>query len=203
MEPGFWQGTVEMAMENEAEKLFSRRAGIAAVALVAVFAGLLWLEGRPGWCKYGFGFWSAAWTHCTSQNLADPYSLTHFLHGVLFFWMLRPLAGRIGLPWRLVAALVLEIGWELLENSPWVIEKYRQDTASLDYTGDSIVNSLGDVAATMLGFAFASRVNWKVALVVLVVVEVGLVFFIRDSLTLNVVMLFWSPEAVKAWQLGG
>jgi hypothetical protein len=125
------------------------------------------------------------------------------LHGVLFFWLLRPFASRIDLRWRLVAALVLEVGWELLENSPWVIERYRQDTASLDYTGDSIVNSLTDAVATIVGFVFASRVSWKVALAMFVVVEIGLAIFVRDNLTLNVFMLFFRLESLKDWQLHG
>jgi hypothetical protein len=190
-------------MKNADQKLFSRGSLPAIAGVFAVFGGLLVLEGRPGWCKYGLGFWSAAWSHCTSQHFLDPYSLTHVLHGVIFFWLLRPFAGRVGLHWRLIGALMLEVGWELLENSPWVIERYRQQTASLDYTGDSIVNSLGDVVSTIVGFAFASRVTWKVALALFVVVELGLLYFVRDNLTLNVVMLFFPLESLKEWQLGG
>src|SRR5678815_3921017 len=103
-------------MKNDAKTLFSARTLLVGAGIVALFGGLLWLEGRPAWCKYGLGFWSAAWTHCTSQDIFDPYSLTHFLHGVIFFWMLRPLASRVELRWRLVGALVLEVVWELVEN---------------------------------------------------------------------------------------
>jgi hypothetical protein len=163
---------------------------------------LLYLEGRPGWCKYGLGLWTAAWTHCTSQHFLDPYSLTHILHGIIFYWLLRPFASKLALHWRLIAAMVLEIGWELLENSPWVIERYRQQTASLDYTGDSILNSVGDVLSTVIGFAFASQFSWKTAAGVFVVVEVALLYFIRDNLTLNVFMLFFPLESLKEWQLG-
>src|SRR6476620_5510195 len=190
-------------MKNVGQKLFSAGTLLAAAGILVIFGGLLFVEDRPAWCKYGLGFWSAAWSHCTSQHIFDPYSLTHVLHGVIFFWLLRPFAGRVGLHWRLVGALILEIGWELLENSPWVIERYRQDTASLDYTGDSIVNSFGDVVATLVGFAFASRVTWKVALVVFVVVELGLAYFVRDNLTLNVFMLFFPLESLKQWQMHG
>lgn len=189
-------------MENGDRRLASGRTLACGAGIVAAFGAMLWLEGRPAWCKYGLGLWSAAWTHCTSQHVFNPYSLTHVLHGVIFFWILRPFAARVEFRWRLVAALLLEIAWELVENSPWVIERYRQDTASLDYTGDSIVNSLGDVASTVVGFVFASRVSWKVALVIFVVIEVGLAYFVRDNLTLNVFMLFWPLESLKAWQLG-
>ena len=190
-------------MKNDDQRMFSGSTLLAAAGVFLIFGGLLYLEGRPAWCKYGLGFWTAAWSRCTSQHLFDPYSLTHVLHGIIFFWLLRPFASRIGLPWRLIGALILEAGWELLENSPWVIERYRQGTASLDYTGDSFVNSFGDVLATIVGFAFASRVSWKAALAVFVVVELGLAYFVRDNLTLNVFMLFFPLESLKEWQLQG
>src|SRR5688500_19002496 len=122
-------------MKNTAEKLFSGRTLLTAAGILLVFGGLLYLEDLPAWCKYGLWFVNAAWRRCTSQRLLASYSLPHVLHGIIFFWLLRPFASRVGLHWRLVGALILEIGWELLENSPWVIERYRQDTASLDYTG--------------------------------------------------------------------
>jgi hypothetical protein len=84
-----------------------------------------------------------------------------------------------------------------------VIERYRQQTASLDYTGDSVVNSLADVVSTIVGFVIASRVSWRVALAVFVVVELGLLYFVRDNLTLNVLMLFFPLESLKEWQLRG
>jgi hypothetical protein len=106
------------------------------------------------------------------------------------------------LQWRMLTAVVIEIAWELLENSPWVIERYRQQTASLDYTGDSILNSIGDVISTIVGFAFASQFSWKVAVATYVAVELVLLFTIRDNLTLNVLMLFFPVESIKLWQLG-
>jgi hypothetical protein len=182
--------------------LFTRRTVAAVSALAIVFIGLLLLEARPWWCKYGIGLVTGAWEHCTSQHFFDPYSLTHALHGIIFYWALRPFATKMPLHWRLVTAVVIEIAWELLENSPWVIERYRQQTASLDYTGDSILNSVGDVISTITGFAFASQFSWKVALAVFVVVELALLVFIRDNLTLNVIMLFFPLESLKQWQLG-
>ena len=131
----------------EAEKTpFSWRSLAVVLVMVGVFGGLLYLEGRPGWCKYGLTLWTSAWTHCTSQNILDPYSLSHVLHGVIFYWLLRWVGPRIPLRWRLVLAMLIEVAWELIENSPWVIERYRQQTASLDYTGDSTVNSMSDLA---------------------------------------------------------
>jgi hypothetical protein len=188
-------------MTEAVKKPFTQCSLMAVAALFLAFAGFLVLEGRPTWCKFGLGFWSAAWTHCTSQHLFDPYTLSHVLHGIIFYWLLRPLAKQIDLHWRLVAALVLEIGWELIENSPWVIERYRQQTASLDYTGDSIINSFGDAFATIAGFYFASRFSWKAAVIVFVVFELWALYLARDNLTLNVLMLFFPLESIKAWQL--
>ena len=72
--------------------LFTRRTLVATVALTIVYVALLYLESRPWWCKYGLGLWTAAWTRCTSQHFLDPYALTHVLHGVLFYWLLRPVS---------------------------------------------------------------------------------------------------------------
>lgn len=188
-------------MSTQVNPLLTRRTALAALVLLFVFLGFLWLEGRPAWCGSGLALWSAAWSHCTSQNIFDPYSMTHVLHGVIFFWLLRPLAGRVPLGWRLVAAMGLEIGWELLENSPWIIARYRQDTAAFDYTGDSIVNSLGDVAATVAGFAFAARFEWQASIALFVIFEVTMLWLSHDNLTLNILMLLWPIEAVKTWQL--
>jgi hypothetical protein len=190
-------------MSEPVRSLFTRRTLLAAFALTLAFVGLLYLESRPWWCKQGLGFWSAAWNPCTSQHFLDPYALTHVLHGMIFYWLLRPIAAQISPSWRLIAALALEMGWELLENSPWVVERYRQDTAALDYTGDSIINAIGDVVATAIGFALASQVSWKASLALFVVLELGLLYFIRDNLTLNLVMLVFQFESLKEWQLGG
>src|SRR5687767_13224397 len=109
-------------MHDAEKRLFTRRTAIVAVVLIALFAVVLALEGRPAWCKYGLGLWTGAWTHCTSQHLSDPYTLSHVLHGIIFYWILRPFASKLPLHWRMSVALAVEIGWELLENSDWVIE---------------------------------------------------------------------------------
>lgn len=190
-------------MPDAEKNLFSKQSLTALGAIVAVFAGLLVWENRPLWCKYGFAVWTGAWTHCTSQNLLDPYSLSHILHGIAFYWLLRVMGPRIELHWRLVAAAGIEVGWELLENSAWVIERYREQTAALDYSGDSIVNSLSDVLMAAIGFGLAARVSWKAAVIVFVVFELTMLYIARDNLTLNVLMLFTPLEAVKQWQMRG
>jgi hypothetical protein len=194
---------------NEISKLdraawpFTRGSLIVAIGLTLTFWGVLYLEGRPGWCKYGIGFWSAAWQHCTSQHLSDPYTLSHVLHGIVFYWLLWPLAGKLNLAWRMIVGMAIEVGWEVLENSPWVIERYRQQTASLDYTGDSMLNAMGDLLATVVGFYFASRVSWKLAVAVFIVFELWALYMARDGLILNVIMLFFPLESLQEWQMQG
>jgi hypothetical protein len=189
-------------MPEPLRSLFTRRTALAAIVLTFLFLVVLWATNRPLICKTGIGFWTGAWSHCTSQHFLDPYSLTHVLHGIIFFWLLQLLVPKVALHWRLLIAIAVEIGWELVENSSWVIERYRQSTVSLDYSGDSILNSIGDLLTMIFGFAIASQFSWKVAAAVFVVVEVGLLLTIRDNLTLNVLMLFVPIETIKQWQLG-
>ena len=184
---------------DESRTLFTWRSLLAGVAMLVVVVVILRLEGRIAWHTDGLGLWSAAWTNTTSQHFVDPYTLSHFLHGVIFYWALRPL--KLALQWRLIAALGLELAWELLENSPPIIERYRAQTASLDYAGDSILNSLGDVLACVAGFALASRFSWKIAIAAFVVAELVALYLARDNLTLNVLMLTYPLDAVANWQL--
>ncbi|MEX2317613.1 MAG: DUF2585 family protein [Pirellulales bacterium] len=190
-------------MSESDRTLVTRRSLLLALAIMAAFTGALVLENRPGWCKQGLGVWAPAFTHCVSQHLFDSYTFSHVLHGVIFYWLLVTLAGKAPLPWRMVAAIGLETGWELIENSPWIIAYYRDNTASLDYAGDSIVNSLCDVMASIAGFVFASRFSWKVAILTFVVLELWALYLARDNLTLNILMFLFQLEAIKEWQLRG
>jgi hypothetical protein len=190
-------------MSQPREALFTRRTLLIAATLTGLFVLVHYFTGRPLWCEHGLGLWAGAWDHCTSQHVFDPYTLSHVLHGVVFYWLLQPLAHKITLPSRMTAALALEVGWELLENSPWVIERYRQQTAALGYFGDSIVNSLADVLVTVPGVAFAACFSWKASVALYLVFELLLLFTARDNLTLNVLMLFFPIEAIKQWQLPG
>ncbi len=188
-------------MQDATGKLSTRHNSLVAGSLLLAFVLLLRAEGRILWCKSGIGLWSAAWTPCTSQHLLDPYTLSHVLHGVLFYWLLRPFAKQISLQWRLVLALLAETAWELLENSPLIIERYRNDTAALDYFGDSILNSLADVGASIVGFIFAARFRWWKSILLFVVFELWALYLAKDNLTLNIVMLLFPSEAIKNWQL--
>lgn len=160
--------------------------------------------GRIPWCECGLGLWtSEAWSSETSQMLADPYTFSHVLHGILFFWLVRWMWPRFSLRRLLVISLLIEVGWELFENSLFIIERYRANTASLDYFGDSVLNSLGDLLAALLGFWLAHRLRWKAALVLFVVVELVMLWLYRDNLTLNVLMIVWPLGAIKEWQIAG
>jgi len=184
------------------ERMLTTRAVGMTLALVGVFVIVLRLMGRQFLSDSGFGIWTGAWTKNTSQWIADPYTTSHVLHGVLFYWLLLPLRRWLSVEYRFVVAGLIEAGWEILENSPVIIDRYRTATASLDYYGDSILNSAFDLAAALLGFWLAWRCGWKWMVLLIVLVELLMLYFVRDNLTLNVLMLVSPSEAIKAWQTG-
>ena len=175
------------------------------VAILVVDAVVMLAMGRHVVCECGVvSLWSGdVWSNQNSQQLADAYSFTHVTHGVLFFWLLWPLSGGVPLWVRRAIALAIESGWELFENTDFVIQRYREATVSLDYNGDSVLNSVGDVSFCLVGFWLAARLPWRYALAGVVATELVLTFWIRDSLLLNVVMLLYPIAAIKAWQLAG
>ena len=183
--------------------VFTRNIAIACAVLLAVVALLLRLMGREFASDSGLGFWTGAWTENTSQWIADPYSTSHILHGVFFYWMLWPLRHRLSVGVRSVVSMAVESSWELLENSPIIIERYRANTASLDYFGDSIMNSCCDILCALAGYWLAWRFGWKWMITLIVTVELAMLFFVRDNLTLNILMLIYPSEAIKQWQTGG
>jgi hypothetical protein len=165
---------------------------------------ILHLMGRIPWYEGGIGLWT--WSpaaHQTSQLFGDPYSFSHILHGIIFFWFLFLFRKKLPLEVRFLIAMVIEIAWEIWENTPFIIDRYRTATISLDYYGDSILNSVGDLTFCLLGFWFASKFSWKWSLTVLIIIELVMLYFIRDNLTLNILMLAYPIEAVRTWQAGG
>ncbi len=191
------------AKSGPAERLFTGPVMAMLGALLVVHALTLHVMGRIVWCKCGFGLWtSEAWGSETSQMLADPYSATHVLHGILFYAGLWLAAPRVSLRTRFLVAVLVEVAWEVFENTPFVIDRYRAATASLDYTGDSVLNSIGDVLSAILGFWLAARLSWKWTLALVIVTELVLLVTIRDNLTLNIVMILYPVEAIKQWQMG-
>ena len=181
------------------------RITLAVVAILGLTAGIELAMGRLPFGPDGrFGLWeSNIWSSEQSQRFADPYSISHIVHGLLFYGLLWLAARRVPLRYRFLAAVLLEAGWELLENSPLIINRYRAVTISLGYVGDSVLNSVSDVLMMSLGFLLASR--WRVwaSVAFVVAMEVGMLFWVRDNLTLNIIMLVHPIEAIKTWQMGG
>jgi hypothetical protein len=178
------------------------RVALAVTAITAMLVLVVRLEGRVWFCECRtLLFWIAdAYSSHTSQHLLDPYTLSHVQHGLLLYWGLVWLAPRWSWQARLVAATAIEAAWEILENSEFVVNRYREATAALGYTGDSVVNSLGDLLACVLGFAIAGKIGWRWTAAIYVAVELTMLWWIRDSLLLNVLMLFYPVEAIKEWQ---
>jgi len=183
----------------------SRRAWLLAVAILATAAAILLAMGRNPICTCGaIDLWVGQRDNPrTSQMLADWYSLSHIVHGLLFYVLLWLLARRSPVEWRFLTALTIETGWELIENTPMVIDRYRATTAALGYTGDSILNSLSDIAMMGFGFVAARRLPVWAAVALVIVLELIPLAVIRDNLTLNIWTLLAPNPAVQAWQVGG
>ena len=171
---------------------------LAAVTFQLHYQGRLWL------CSCGrFLLWVGdARSSDTSQHLFDPYSFTHVLHGFVFCWLIGWLAPRLWWAWQLWLAVAAEAVWEVIENSDFVIQRYREGAGARGYFGDTVVNSLGDIMMCAFGFVLARYLGFVRSLVLFVTVEVVLLFWIRDSLVLNVVMLIYPVEGIKQWQAG-
>jgi hypothetical protein len=171
--------------------------------LIATTLVLYW-EGRRWWCAVG-DLWPVsmdAWGKHNSQHLFDPYSLTHVEHGILLCGIVLLVCPRLSQGWAFCLATALECLWEVIENSSFVIDRYRMTTAALGYTGDTITNALGDVVSCMLGYYLARCIGfWRSAWIVLIT-EVVLLIWIRDNLSLNILMLAWPIEAISTWQAG-
>jgi hypothetical protein len=177
---------------------------LAFALTIAVTIVLLRVQGRLWICECGqVRLWvSEAQGANTSQHLFDPYSFTHVLHGFLFFWLIAWLLPRLRGGWQLWLAIAVEAAWEVVENSEFIIRRYREATAARGYFGDTIVNSLGDILACGLGFLLARYLGVRRSVLVFLIVEVLLVIWIRDSLLLNILMLLFPIEAIKRWQAG-
>ncbi len=143
-----------------------------------------------------------AFSNENSQQLLDPYSFSHFLHGVIFFFILKYAFRNFSLESRFVASVMMEGCWEMLENSAIIINRYRDATAALGYNGDTIYNSYGDLLSCSIGFIVARYVGLKWSILLFIAIELICLFWIKDNLTLNVIMLIYPIEGIKDWQLG-
>lgn len=177
--------------------------------IVAVITGAIFMlhnQGRIWWCRWDTPvyLWSGdAWGTHNSQHLFDPYSFTHILHGLGFYGLLRLIFRRqSSFAWLLFFAVLAESAWEVLENSNSVIERYRAATISLQYFGDSVTNSFGDIVCCGIGVFIAHKLSFRLSLALFIVTEIVLIFWIHDSLLVNIIMLIYPIEAIKSWQTG-
>jgi len=173
--------------------------------MFAAAAAILLAMGRNPICTCGqVDLWIGARdSPRTSQMLADWYSLSHIVHGLLFYAALWLIWRRAPVEWRFLAALLIEATWEVVENTPFVIDRYRTATAALGYNGDSVINSVSDILMMCLGFFVARKIPVWASILLLFVLEIVPLFVIRDNLTLNVWMLLAPSDALRAWQAGG
>jgi hypothetical protein len=178
-----------------------RRAWRLVLGLLVLTAVLLLAMGRDPICACGYvRLWGGVTGPENSQHLTDWYTPSHVLHGFIFYAVMWVLVPRLAFEERMVGAVILASTWELVENTSWLIERYRGTTVSLDYNGDSVINSMTDIGFMMVGFWLASRLPVKAVLFLAVAVEATTLVVIRDSLILNIVMLLWPVEAVLDWQ---
>jgi hypothetical protein len=183
----------------------ARRTAIAASLIILAVAAIELAMGRNPICTCGaVDLWVGVRdSPRTSQMLADWYSFSHVAHGLLFFAFLWLVARRTPIAWRFLAALVIECAWEVTENTPMVIDRYRATTAAIGYSGDSIVNSVSDVLMMCLGFLAARKLPVWGSVLLLIALELIPLAVIRDNLTLNIWALLAPNAAVQAWQAGG
>jgi len=177
---------------------------LAILGIAVVMAAVLLAMGRVPMCTCGsIKLWHGVVNSAeNSQHIADWYTPSHIVHGLLFFGATYWLLPRRSLGFRAVVASLVEAAWEIVENTPMVIGRYRDATMALGYTGDSVVNSVSDLAAMLLGFALASRLPVWTSVLLVLALELAALLAIRDNLTLNVLMLLLPTDAVRNWQAG-
>ena len=178
------------------------RAAVAALLLLIAVVGILLAMGRPAICACGeVALWGSAGPR-QSQMLADWYSPSHVVHGFLFYAALHWIARGWSVERRFLVALFVEAAWEIVENTPAVIDRYREATIALGYSGDSILNNLSDIGMMALGFLAARKLPAWMSLLIVLALEIVPLVVIRDNLTLNVWMLLAPNDAILAWQAG-
>lgn len=180
-----------------------RRVVPAALLILLAAAGILWAMGRPPVCTCAeVALWGPVGS-TQSQMLADWYSPSHFIHGLIFYALLWLAWGQARVEHRLLVALAVEAAWEILENTPMVIDRYREATTALGYGGDSIVNSISDIVMMALGFLAARRLPLRASIALAIGLELLTLAVIRDNLILNIWMLLSPNRAILDWQSGG
>jgi hypothetical protein len=172
------------------------------LGLILLHAGLLWYMGQPLMYSGGYiKFWhGVVLSDGNSQHLSDWYSLSHIIHGILFYAFLAYFFPRIPLGVRLLLAIGIEMGWELFENTDMIIDRYREQALAQGYSGDSIVNSVGDILSVIIGFLLTWKLPSLASVALVIVLELIALYFIRDALALNIIQLIHPIDAIGAWQ---
>lgn len=176
---------------------------IISLGIIAGAAVLLLVMGRVPWCTCGtIKLWhGVTWSSENSQHLTDWYTPSHLIHGILFFWILRRWKRQWPTGKQFLIALLVETAWEILENSPIIINRYRETTISLNYYGDSVINSIADILAMIVGFWLAYRAPTRAMILLVLGLELFVGYAIRDNLALNIIMLLYPFEFIKQWQM--
>jgi Protein of unknown function (DUF2585) len=178
---------------------------VGALGIVVLAAAILLAMGRVPYCTCGYvkAWHGVVMSSENSQHLSDWYTPSHVIHGIAFYALLWLWARHLPLHTRFLAAVGLEAAWEVIENTPMVINRYREATIALDYFGDSVLNSVADILAMAVGFWMASAVPVVLSLGFVIAMEIVVAFMIRDNLTRNIIMLVYPLDAIKRWQGGG
>jgi hypothetical protein len=183
----------------------SPKIWLAMFGLLVLQAAALWLTGQPALCACGYiKLWEGVVLGSgNSQHLSDWYTLSHFIHGLLFYWLLTLVAPKLSVGVRLAIALGVEVSWEIVENTPWLIDHYRQQALAQGYTGDSIVNSLSDSVVMLFGFVAARLLPVWGSIALALGLESLSLWFIRDGLALNALNLLHPFDFIARWQSRG
>ena len=195
-----------LALQRAAALIVRNRRVLAAAAAISVTVAAveLWMGRLPFGPDGRIGLWEGdIWSSEQSQRFADPYTFSHMIHGMLFYAILWLVAPRTSVRARFIAAIVMEGAWEVLENSPIIINRYREATIALGYVGDSVFNSVSDILFAGLGFLFAWRARVWVTVAVILAMELGTLALMRDNLALNIIMLVHPIDAIRDWQMAG
>ena len=197
---------MNQALPSQIPAPSDRTTIVLAVLIVGAAVATLWLMGRVPICTCGtVKLWHGITRSSeNSQHISDWYTFSHIIHGFVFYGLAHLAGEAMGRPVPIklafLIALALEAGWEIFENTDFIINRYREATISLDYYGDSILNSLCDILAMAFGFFLAHRLPAWLIVVAALAMELFTLAMISDNLTLNVIMLIWPLESVKAWQ---